>query len=76
MKTQPEPHLAQAFLDALAHHDLEALGTMVDHAVRFRALVPGETIAVGSAIETGNCIRSGVAAAIPARIGATPPADS
>ena len=55
METDPEA--ARAFLDALARLDFDALEAVLDPAVRFRALVPGESIAVGTDKETAGCFR-------------------
>ncbi len=51
------PPVAQAFLDALARHDFAALEATLDPLVQFRALVPGENVAVGTAAEAVACFR-------------------
>lgn len=51
------PPVAQAFLDALARRDFEALGATLDPAVQFRALVPDETVVAATATEAAAWFR-------------------
>jgi TusA-related sulfurtransferase len=54
----PSDHsTAHAFLDALVRRDFDALEATLDPAVRFRALVPGESVAVTTAADTAACFR-------------------
>jgi TusA-related sulfurtransferase len=55
MDAGPSP--ASAFLDALTRRDFDALEATLDPAVRFRALVPGETVAGATAADTAACFR-------------------
>lgn len=49
--------VGQAFIDALARHDFEALEATLAPSLRFRALVPGETVETTSAAEAVACFR-------------------
>jgi TusA-related sulfurtransferase len=51
------PPAAQAFLDALARQDFEALEATLDPSVQFRALSPGENITATAASEAVACYR-------------------
>jgi TusA-related sulfurtransferase len=51
------PAVAQAFLDALARHDFDALQGTLDPLVQFRALVPGESVSVAAAGDAVACYR-------------------
>lgn len=51
------PPVAQAFLDALASHDFDALHATLDSSVQFRALVPGESVSVTAADDAVACYR-------------------
>ena len=57
MGTDTHPPVGQALLDALARHDFEALEAMLAPSLRFRALVPGETVDTTSAAESVACFR-------------------
>jgi TusA-related sulfurtransferase len=52
-----DPSVARAFLDALARRDFDTLEAILDPSVRFRALVPGETVAAATAAEAAACFR-------------------
>jgi TusA-related sulfurtransferase len=49
--------VARALVDALARQDFDALEATLDPAVRFRALVPGETVAAANSADTAACFR-------------------
>ena len=49
--------LAEAFVDALARRDFDAVEVLLDPAVRFRALTPGETVTTTTAREAAACFR-------------------
>lgn len=54
---QSDPSAVRAFLDALVRRDFDALEATLDPAVRFRALVPGETVAAATAADTAAWFR-------------------
>jgi TusA-related sulfurtransferase len=47
--------IADAWVDALARHDFERLGDVLEPAVQFRALVPGELVTVTGITDTVAC---------------------
>jgi TusA-related sulfurtransferase len=54
---EPDLRVGHAFLDALVRRDFEALEAMLDPAVHFHALVPGEAITAANAKEAASCFR-------------------
>lgn len=52
-----DPSAARAFLDALAGRNFDVLESVLDPAVRFRALVPGETISATTAADAAACFQ-------------------
>ncbi len=49
--------VGHAFLDALVRHDFDTLEATLDPAVRFRAIVPGETVTAATAKEAAAFFR-------------------
>jgi TusA-related sulfurtransferase len=53
----PAASIASAWIGALARCDFEGLDAVLQPNVQFRALTPGESVSVASAIETIACFR-------------------